>query len=274
MVNGVKPDFSKVGRWRADAGDNGLKPKQRQARVLDVIEREGEVTVDELAADFGVSQETVRRDLALLAENGAVQKVHGGARRMRLQAEGTFDQRMDEAASEKAEIARKLAKVIAPRDTCFIDTGSTTLACAHALSEIEELTIVTNSVRIAHVMARGSGKARVHLVGGIYAADNGEAVGPDAIEQIGRFSADCAVIGVAALDATAGPSAANFDEAAIARAMCANARKVILVAHAEKFGRQAAHRICRFGDVDMLVTNEAPVGILRAALSSSGVTLL
>ena len=274
MVNGGKPDFGKTGHHRAGTGDGGLKPKQRQARVLDVIEREGEVTVDALAANFGVSPETVRRDLALLAESGTVQKVHGGARRMRMHAEGTFDQRMDEGAAEKAEIARKLAKVIAPRDTCLIDTGSTTLACAHALSEIEDLTIVTNSVRIAHVMARGPGKARVHLIGGIYAADNGEAVGPDAIEQIGRFHADYAIIGVAALDSVAGPSAANFDEASVARAMCTNARKVIVVAHAEKFGRQSAHRICRFDDVDMLVSNEVPAGALRNALSSSGVVLI
>lgn len=274
MVNRADPDFDKTGRLRAGTGDSGLKPKQRQAHVLDLIEREGEVTVDALAADFGVSQETVRRDLALLAESGAVQKVHGGARRMRLHTEGTFDQRMDEAAGEKAEIARKLAKVIAPHDTCFIDTGSTTFACAHALSEIEDLTIVTNSVRIAHVMARGHGRAKVHLIGGIYAADNGESVGPDAVEQIGRFNADCAILGAAALDASVGPSAANFDEAAVARAMHANARKVIIVAHSDKFGRQAAHRICRFDDVDMLVSNEGPVGPLLNALKSSGVTLI
>lgn len=251
-----------------------MKPKQRQARVLEVIEREGEVTVDSLSAEFGVSAETIRRDLALLAETGAVQKVHGGARRMRLHSEGTFDQRMDEAAAEKAEIARKVANVIAPRDTCFIDTGSTTLACAHALSEIDELTVVTNSVRIAQVMARGHGKARVHLVGGLFAADNGETVGADAVEQIGRFHADYAIIGVAALDTSAGPSAANFDEASVARAMCSNAQKVIVVAHAGKFGRQAAHRICRFDDIDMLVSNEGPVGPLRNVLRSSGVRLI
>ena len=242
--------------------------------MLDVIEREGDATVDALAVRFGVSPETIRRDLALLAENGAVQKVHGGARRMRLHAEATFDQRMDEAAPGKAEIARKLAEVIKAGDTCFIDTGSTTLACAHALSDIAELTVVTNSVRIAHVMARGGGEARVHLVGGIYAPDNGELVGADAIEHIGRFHADYAIIGAAAMDPPAGPSAADFDEASIARAMCANARKIIVVAHGEKFGRQAAHRICRLDQVDMIVSDAGPVGPVRMALRSSGVTLL
>jgi DeoR family glycerol-3-phosphate regulon repressor len=250
-----------------------VKPKQRQARIVELIERDGEVTVDALAADFQVSPETIRRDLARLAESGALQKIHGGARRMRLHAEGTFDERMDEAAAEKAEIARKLARIVTPGATCFIDTGSTTLTCAHALCEIADLTIVTNSVRIAHVMARGAGKARVHLIGGIYAPDNGESVGPDAIEQIARFHADYAIIGVAALDASRGPSAANFDEASVARAMCSNARKVIIVAHAEKFGRQAAHRICRLEEIDLLVCNESPEGPVRAALETAGVIL-
>lgn len=251
-----------------------MKPRERQARIVELIERDGEVTVDALAFDFEVSPETIRRDLALLAESGDVQKIHGGARRARLHAEGTFDERMNEAAEEKAEIARKLATVIKAGDVCFIDTGSTTLSCAHVLSETPNLTVVTNSARIAHVMARGAGRARVHLIGGIYAPDNGEAVGPDAVEQISRFYADYAIIGVAAFDVSIGPSAADFDEAAVARAMCTNARKIIVVAHADKFDRQAVHRICRPDEIDLLVCGNGPEAAPRAALKSAGVALL
>jgi DeoR family glycerol-3-phosphate regulon repressor len=250
-----------------------VKPQQRRTRVLDIIEREGEVTVDTLASDFGVSAETIRRDLAALAEEGSVQKVHGGARRMRLHAEGSFDERMDEAAAGKNEIARKLAQIVKPGDTCLIDTGSTTLACAHALTSTAGLTIVTNSVRIAHVMARGTGNARVHLIGGLYAPDNGESVGADAIEQIARFRADYAIVGVAALDTSAGAYAADFDEASIARAMCSNARKIVVVAHVDKFGRQAAHRICRLDEIDILVCDGTPETQTRLALQSAAVTV-
>lgn len=250
-----------------------MKPQQRRTRVLDIIEREGEVTVDTLASDFGVSAETIRRDLAALAEEGSVQKVHGGARRMRLHAEGSFDERMDEAAAGKNEIARKLAQIVKPGDTCLIDTGSTTLACAHALTSTAGLTIVTNSVRIAHVMARGTGNARVHLIGGLYAPDNGESVGTDAIEQIARFRADYAIVGVAALDTSAGAYAADFDEASIARAMCSNARKIVVVAHVDKFGRQAAHRICRLDEIDILVCDGTPETQTRLALQSAAVTV-
>jgi DeoR family glycerol-3-phosphate regulon repressor len=250
-----------------------VKPRSRQVGIVALVERDGEVTVDGLAAEFQVSPETIRRDLALLAENGTLLKVHGGARRVRLSAEGSFDERMDEAASGKAEIARKLAEIIKPGDTFFIDTGSTTLACAHALAETAELTAVTNSVRIAQALARGAGKPKVHLIGGIFDPDNGESVGPDAIEQIGRFRVDYAIIGAAAVDVSAGIFDADFDEASVARAMCANARKIIVAAHYDKFGREAAHRICRLHDIDVLVCDVPPGGNEAALIRSAGVAL-
>lgn len=270
--NQRKPAVFRAGTKRI--GDVGLKPRERQARIAELVERDGEVTVDALAESFGVSAETIRRDLAHLAEIGEVQKIHGGARRARLHTEDTFDDRMKEAASEKAEIAQKLVQIIKSGDVCFIDTGSTTLSCAHVLSGTPDLTVVTNSARIAHVMARGAGSARVHLIGGLYAPDNGEAVGPDALEQISRFYADYAIIGVAALNVAIGPSAADFDEASIARAMCSNARKIIVVAHGDKFERQAAHRICRLNEIDVLISGNNPAPDSRAALKAAGVTLL
>lgn len=250
-----------------------MKPRRRQAGIIALVERDGEVTVDGLAAEFQVSPETIRRDLALLAETGALLKVHGGARRVRMIAEGSFEERMDEAAAGKAEIARKLVQIIRPGDTFFIDTGSTTLACAQRLSETPELTVVTNSVRIAHAMARGSGKARVHLLGGIFDPDNGETIGADAIEQIGRFRVDYAIIGAAAVDVSAGIFDADFDEASVARAMCANARKIVLVAHYDKFGRQTAHRICRLTDIDVLVCDVPLAAEEMSVVKSAGVAL-
>lgn len=250
-----------------------MKPRQRQTGILEVVERDGEATVEALVAAFGVSAETIRRDLAQLAESGALQKVHGGARRMRLHAEGSFDERMSQQAAAKAAIAAKLRDIVAPGETCFLDTGTTTLACAQVMAELPGLTVITNSARIAQVLTRGDGQPRVYLLGGSYAAGNGETVGPMAIEQIAQFRADHAVIGAAAIDAGAGPMDADFDEAAVARAMCAHARQIVVVADAEKIGRRAAHRICRLDEVDVLVCNETPGDAFCAALAAAGVTL-
>ena len=250
-----------------------MKPKQRQSRILDVVAREGEATVDALAEEFGVSAETIRRDLALLAMSGALQKVHGGARRLRLHAEGSFQERMGEDAAAKQVIAHKLATIIEPGDTLFMDTGTTTLICAEALAEMERLTVITNSVRVAQALSRGSGRSRVFLLGGAYAADNAQTCGPIALDQIDRFQADHAVLAVAAIDPVAGAADTDIEEAQIARKMIANATTVILVAQAAKLGRKAAHRVCRLDEVDMLVCETMPGDAFRAALDAADVQI-
>jgi len=253
-------------------GVRAVKPGDRQAEILACVERDGEVSVPELAERFRVSAETIRRDLAQLAATGALQKVHGGARRLRLQAEGSFEERMSEQSAEKALIARKLRGLISPGDTVFIDIGTTTLACAKALADVQRLTVITNSLHIARVL--GGGQARVYLLGGIFAPDNGETVGPMALEQIAQFQADYAVIGVAALDAEAGAMDADFDEAAVARAMCARASRTIVVAGSAKFGKRALHRVCRLEEIDTLISDRAPGDAFQAALDRARVKLI
>lgn len=250
-----------------------MRPSERQAKILACVERDGEVSVPDLAGQYGVSAETIRRDLSHLATTGALQKVHGGARRLRLQVENSFDERMSDQAPEKAAIGQELRKVVAPGSTCFIDTGTTTLACAKALAKVPDLTIITNSIRIARVIGHGAGHARIFLLGGSYLPDNGETVGPIALSQIAQFHADYAVLGVAALDAAAGPMDADFDEAAVARTMCAHTRQIIVVADTTKLGKRAAHRVCRLDEVDMLICDDVPGEAFRAALVDARVTL-
>jgi DeoR family glycerol-3-phosphate regulon repressor len=243
-----------------------MKPKHRQSRILEVVARDGGATVEALASEFDVSAETIRRDLAYLAMSGALQKVHGGARRLRLHAEGSFAERMGEDAAAKQVIARKLATMVEPGDTLFVDTGTTTLFCAEALAEVEGLTVITNSVRVAQVLALGPGQARVFLLGGDYASDNAQTRGALTLDQIDRFQADHAVLAVAAVDPVSGVANSDFDEAQIARRMMANATNVIVVAQAAKLGRKAAHRVCRLDEVDMLVCDMMPGDAFRAAL--------
>lgn len=248
-----------------------MKPAERQRRVAAMVGQEGLLSVDVLAARFGVSAETIRRDLAHLADIGAIQKVHGGARAVRLHAEGSFDDRMAEDALAKGIIARKLAAMIDPGETLFIDTGTTTLACAEALRAVPGLTVVTNSARIARTLAQGD--ARVLLLGGRYAFDNDQTVGAEALRQIAEFRAGCAILTPAAVDAEAGILDSDLDETHVARAMVAHADRVIVVAASSKFARRAAHRVCRLQDVDALVSEAAPQGQLARALELAGVAV-
>ena len=147
-----------------------MKPKQRQSQIAAIIGRDGQVSVDALAARFDVSTETIRRDLGQLAEAGVVQKVHGGAKRPRLQSESSFQQRMTENAEGKRAIAGKLLGIVERGDTLFIDTGSTTLACAEELAPTGGMTVITNSLRIAQVFGAAGLENAVYLLGGTYGA--------------------------------------------------------------------------------------------------------
>ena len=141
---------------------------------MNVVAETGEVTVDALALRFDVSAETIRRDLAQLAETGALQKVHGGARRLCLHAEGSYGERMTQDAGAKAGIAQKLTRLVAPGDTLFIDTGTTTLTCAEALTAVDGLTVITDSLHVAQALGRS--RNRVFLLGGEFSADSAETV--------------------------------------------------------------------------------------------------
>lgn len=250
-----------------------VTPRVRQARIAELVRRRGKVTVDALAERFATSRETIRRDLGVLAEAGEVQKVRGGAKLPRRRDEGPFRERLTRNEAAKRMIAAAAARLISPGETLFVDTGSTTLMCAEEAARISGLTVVTNSARIAEVFATGEGGARVFLVGGEFDGDNAETTGPAAIAQIATFHADHAVLGVAAVDPAAGAMDISYEEAQVARAMIANADRVIVVADSSKFDRRAPFAVCPLSSIDQLVAERAPEGALADALATAAVTV-
>lgn len=248
-----------------------MKLKKRHGDIVDAVNRHGKVGVEQLARRFDVSAETIRRDLTFLNDAGRLQKVHGGARRARLFTEASFEDRMGEDAGAKMLIARKLADMIEPGDTIFIDTGSTTLACAAALTDKAPLTVITNSVHIARTFDGARNGSSVFLLGGQFGTGNDQTLGTMAVEQIGGFQADHAILTVAAINAETGAMDASFDEAQVARAMRRNARDTVIVASAAKAGRTAAYRLCRLDEIDILVSDRAPDGAFATALANARV---
>jgi DeoR family transcriptional regulator, glycerol-3-phosphate regulon repressor len=250
-----------------------MKPHERQSQIEAIIRREGEVSVEMLAARFEVSAETVRRDLGALSDLGRVQKVHGGARRPWLVAEPSHGEREVTAAEAKRQIGRRLGDAVGAGETLFIDTGSTTLATADTLAAIPGLTIVTNSCRLAERLARAGSDAVIHLLGGRYGADNAQTTGGAVIEQLQGFRADRAILTVAAIDPAIGAMDASLDEAQIARAMIRGARQVTILADASKFGRQAAYSVCGMAEIDLILSDSQLDKAHREALTQKGVDL-
>lgn len=250
-----------------------MRPEQRRERILDAVRTQQKVGVDELAETLAISRETIRRDLNELADKGLVRKVHGGAVMPDARTEGVFAARMGERAAEKRAIAERAAALFHPGDTLFIDTGTTTIAFAEELARREGLTVITNSLAIAQILGRSGNGHAAYLLGGAFSEDASETLGPLAVEQVGNFHAEHAVLTVGAVG-VAGLLDYNVEEARLARAMLGQARRVTVLADDSKLGAQALFPVAPLRQVHRLVTNAAPEPDLATALADAAIELI
>ncbi|HFD15001.1 MAG TPA: DeoR/GlpR transcriptional regulator [Rhodospirillales bacterium] len=249
-------------------------PEERRRRILELLGKSRQLGVAELGALLGVSQETVRRDLRRLDEEGLLRRVHGGAVPVQTTAENPFRERLASMRAEKERIGRYAAGLFGPSDSLMIDTGSTTLLFAEALSARQGLSVVTNSVDIARILAREPGRHEVVLLGGDFDCDTGSALGPFTIEQIARFAVDHVVLTIGAVHAERGFMDFRLDEAMVARAMLQRGAQVTILADHGKFDRSAFARVCGFERPIRLITDAAPRPETARALARQGVEIL
>lgn len=248
-----------------------MRPNERRDRIVELVRERERVTVEELAQDVGSSQETIRRDLVELSDKGLLIKFHGGASVLpRNDFENAFQTRMHEQANEKKAIADYAAKLFKPTDTIFMDTGTTTLFFAQALSKLSRLTIITNSTQIAQIMGRAEHKT--FLIGGEYIAESQQNTGALALEQIRRFHAEHAVITIGALS-EGGALDYLMEEAEIARAMVAQARMVTVIVDSTKFKRSGLFELFPLSRINRLVTDRLPESDLLHALNAANVEI-
>lgn len=249
-----------------------MHAKRRQDLILKHLKRNDQVLVAELADQFGSSQETIRRDLNVLAERGLVVKFHGGAELPKaIQDEDEFQTRLEEHVEAKRAIADLAASLFHTGDNLFIDTGTTTLFFAKSLSQRSGLTIITNSLMIASAV--GNADNRVFVVGGEYYKDAEENLGALALDQISRFHARHAVITIGAIS----PSGAMdylVDEAEVARAMVQQSDYLTVIADSSKMNQHALFKVIELDRIDRLVTDTPPSGDLLEALQDANVQIL
>lgn len=244
---------------------------KRHGRILEILGREGTVTIADLAGRLDVSAETVRRDIRPLADRGTLVRMHGAVGLAGSAGEAPFQRRMGENAASKQLIARTAAALIRNGESLALDTGTTTSFLARALTGHERLEIVTNSTDIARTLA-GRGGNRVHLLGGRFGADSGAVLGPDTVEAMQRYRVDHAIISAGAIS-TEGVMDYDPDEAAFARAVLASGRRRVVVCDSGKFGRRSLVRVCPLEGLDLLVSEAAPAGELAVAMAGAGVAV-
>ncbi|WP_405884857.1 DeoR/GlpR family DNA-binding transcription regulator [Streptomyces sp. NBC_01136] len=255
--------------------NQNLLAEQRRALILDEVRRRGGVRVNELTRKLGVSDMTVRRDLDALARQGVVEKVHGGAVPV-VEAsthEPGFEAKSGLELTAKEDIARAAAEMVAPGTAIALSGGTTTYALAHRLLDVPDLTVVTNSVRVAdvfHTAQRLSGQrqgaATVVLTGGVRTPSD-SLVGPVADQAIAALHFDVLFLGVHGISVEAGLSTPNLAEAETNRRLVQSARRVVVVADHTKWGTVGLSSFAALEQVDTLVTDAGLPAEARAEIS-------
>lgn len=251
-----------------------MKPTERRERIATLVREAGKLSVDDLAERLDTSRETVRRDLVLLSEQGVLRKVHGGAVPSQTALESPLGDRRAAARAEKIAIGRTAAALFEPGDSLLIDAGSTTAYFAEALGRAGVFTVITNSVLVASELWAAPNRGEVYLTGGRYFGEGHEVLGPLVVEQIQRLHADHAVLTIGAIDAGGKFMDFNTEEAFVARAMIASARRTTVLADASKLNRQALFQVCEASQVERLVTDRMPEPAMANLLQSAGVEII
>lgn len=231
--------------------------EDRREEIIRLLAEQQTVKAKDLAAFFGVSMETVRRDLEELEYSHLIRRTHGGAV-LTLPAAGLepdYAKRTLESYEKKRRIGKRAADTVRPGDTLIIDIGTTTLELAHFLHGKRELTVFTNSLKIAAELMSDDGIA-VYFLGGRIRGGEGSTSGGWAERAVDSVYADKYFLGVGAWDPASGICDFHFEETELRRHCLAHAKEVIALTDSSKFNRTALNLVCRTEEVSTLITDD------------------
>jgi DeoR family fructose operon transcriptional repressor len=250
--------------------------EERQQAIAGLVSDRGRVAVTDVAERFGVTTETVRRDLAVLERAGMLRRVHGGAVPAGLftVAEPGLGERGGARMEQKRRIATAaLALVPGNRGSLLLDGGTTTAALADVLPADRQLLAVTNSVPIAARLAAAVG-VELHVLGGRVRGVTQTAVGETTVRALADLRVDVVFLGANGISAGHGFSTPDEREAAVKRAMVLAGQRVVVLADSTKLGREHLVRFAAVPDVDVLVTDEDADLDVVAHLEENGVEVV
>ncbi|MBN8888009.1 MAG: DeoR/GlpR transcriptional regulator [Rudaea sp.] len=229
-------------------------PQERQQAILDRLREHGRVTATELAALFGVSEDSIRRDLHKLAAQGVCRRVYGGAL-LPTPAFAPLPQRREENSARKQALARAAVKLVRPGQVLLLDAGSTNYAIATALPERQQLTVVTNAPDIAQCLMAREG-FEILMIGGRMEPRIGAVIGAQALEQLRRLRADLCFPGACAVDAEYGLWATDSEEALFKRRMIEVSSETAVVVTTDKLGALSAYQVVELDAISHIVVEK------------------
>jgi DeoR family fructose operon transcriptional repressor len=255
-------------------------PARRRADLVEFVEEHGHATVSMLVQALDVSEDTVRRDLQYLHDQGALVRSFGGVvRRDELaRFDPPFLSRVRANSEAKNAIGLLAATLVSDRQTLLVNGGTTTLALARSLKGKKDLTIVTNNLYLPGNIP-GDAVSQLHILGGQFRTRSFATLGPVELPDVqgGRthaFHADLAFIGVGGVSEEGGFTGGDIRESSVIRHMTERAERIVVLADSSKFGRTAFAHIGDLSIADVVITDTVPTAKIRAALVESGAQLL
>lgn len=243
----------------------------RQTALLEEVRSQGFASIEELARKFGVTLQTVRRDVNLLAENGMLARFHGGVRMDGSTVENiAYRQRQVLNAQGKARIARAVASAVPDGCSLILNIGTTVEEIARALVHHRGLRVITNNLNVANILADNP-DCEVIVAGGVLRSRDRGIVGEATVEFIRQFKVDIGLIGISGIEADGTLRDYDFREVKVARTIIEHSREVWLAADASKFNRQAMVQLAHLSEIDRLFTDQAPKAPFQRIVEESGV---
>jgi len=232
-----------------------MQAEERQREIVALARREGHASVDRLAEAFSETRETIWQDLALLERHGLVRRVHGGAIALRrLGFEPDLPTRDGVMEEEKSRIAEAALKEVPDEGAILLDAGSTTYRLAELLPTGRELTVITNSLPIAQLLAGQPGLTVITLGGRVRARTLAE-VDVIAIRTLRTFLIDVSFLATNGVSVEHGLTTPDLGEAEVKRTMCQRARRRVLLTDSSKIGNDTFCRFADLRDFDVVVTD-------------------
>jgi DeoR family fructose operon transcriptional repressor len=228
----------------------GIAVEDRLRRLTERLQSAGAVSIPEAAADLGVSEMTIRRDLAELEERGAARRVRGGAVPIGPQ---TFAERHRTRARAKGLVASKLLDLVPSAGAIAFDASSTVMRLAASIAGARDLTVVTNGPDTFAALQARPGVTAISTGGRLDPA-TGSLVGPIACRSALQFTVDLFITSAAGIDSSVGATEATLDDAEVKRAFAAGAREVVLAVDASKLEQRGLTVALAWDEIDILVS--------------------
>lgn len=243
----------------------------RHEQLIDVVRRHGTVTVEALAERFGVTLQTVRRDVKQLAAAGLLTRYHGGVRLPGSTTENiAYRQRQVLNRDAKTAIAKAVAAAVPEGCSLLINIGTTTEAIARELRHHRGLRVITNNLNVAAILSDNP-DCEVIVAGGVVRSRDRGIVGEAAVDFIRQFRVDIGLIGISGIEADGTLRDFDYREVKVARAIVEHSREVWLATDHSKFNRPAMVELARFDQLDRLYTDLEPPAPFPALLAEAGV---